>query len=105
MAEWPDEVETLLDRLGFKPAIGEVQYVYNVLYAMKPMILEWLTMIGEVTYAPEFAYHIDYFIRNKVKYMVEPEVKIFAPSNYPNDYKISDDEGVAKIISDIVSFS
>ena len=104
-AEFPDEVEILIKRLGFIPEEREVQYVYNVLYAIKPLILEWLTMTNEIAYAPEFAYHIDYFIRNRVEHMPEPEVWAVAPQNYPDDYKLGVDKGVFKIFSDILTFS
>ncbi|MCF2656951.1 hypothetical protein [Lacrimispora saccharolytica] len=104
-AEFPDEVETLIKRLGFIPEEREVQYVYNVLYAIKPLILEWLTMTNEIAYAPEFAYHIDYFIRNKVEHMPEPEIIAISPRNYPKDYKIGIDEGIFKLYFDILSFA
>jgi len=103
-AENIEEVGAILRHLGFYSTCDEAEYVYNVLYAIKPLILEWLTLTQEIAYVPEFAYHIDYCIRNKVENLPKPYIKDFAPLNYPTDFKISCNEGIVKNINDIVSF-
>ena len=101
--ETEEEVEVLLKELDFSPSKEEVSEVYKVLYAIKPLILEWLTYTHETIYAPEFAYHIDYCIRNYVTSLPEPE-GICMPNNYPEDWNCFGNDGVAKLLFDIVGF-
>jgi len=87
--ETQEEVNTILNRLGFRPTSDELEYVYNVLYAIKPLLIEWISYTHEIVFEYEFAYHIDYCIRNKVVQLPEPNIDILFPTNFPTDYNIN----------------
>lgn len=103
-AETEEEVEIILKRLGFMPTEEEVSEVYKVLYAIKPLVLYWISDIGEIAYASTFGYHIDYCIKNHVTYLPEPKIKVLMPENYPDDWEGSSKKGASKLLSDIVGY-
>lgn len=101
--ETKEEIEDVLKSLGFSPSEEDILETYKILYAIKPLILEWLTYTHEIVYASEFAYHIDYCIKNHITSLPEPE-GVLMPSNYPKDWECDVRDGVAKLLFDIAGF-